>query len=629
MAGRRRVVASPTALLGDGGRPGRRVLLRHHPGVGVRRRRPARRLAMQSGSCLRRRRAVTQPSGSPCACPGWAGLAAIVGARVLYTERTPFPGYAALLPGRRRAGGDRAPARARAVVARAASCGLRPTQLLGDISYSLYLWHWPLIVLVPAALGWCDSASSGSAGRQVRRPRPVARARLADDDAGREPVPARARRSAAAPARRGGRSPSSPRHRALGAVAVAGGAWFHVRPPGRDARQRRRPGLRRRRRPCFGAAAMTTPGCDRTPLGDGVVTPDPAGALADLRNSPARRRCFRPARGRGPQEVHLRARQSADMHVVLFGDSHALQWFGALDGDRPPRGLAAHDGPARVLHAELRVHDAQRRRSRPAAATPGPREAIAAIAADPTVDVVVTSAFNNKKWRRARAAASTPTAPASEAYRRTLGAVHDATAGRSSSCATPRARWARTLRLRRRGHRAATAAAGPATPALRAGKLVPRQAGPDGRRRRPSGPAAVHLVDLTDRVLRPKPCPAVIGNVLVYADSNHMTPTFSRTLATPLRERLRVASARCAAPAGRHRLRLPRRPAGSTRHQPSAAPSAPRGRPHRGDLCGSGDADRGGVLLDARADDGGDRALADADDLHPRVSQRSRDRVGG
>jgi peptidoglycan/LPS O-acetylase OafA/YrhL len=81
---------------------------------------------------------------------GWAGLAAILAAGFLYGPGTPFPGYAALLP----ILGTLAVIRAGTPVHRLAPTRLfawRPVQATGDLSYSLYLWHWPLLVLIPYA----------------------------------------------------------------------------------------------------------------------------------------------------------------------------------------------------------------------------------------------------------------------------------------------------------------------------------------------------------------------------------------------------------------------------------------------------------------------------------------------
>jgi hypothetical protein len=39
------------------------------------------------------------------------------------------------------------------------------------------------------------------------------------------------------------------------------------------------------------------------------------------------------------------------------------------------------------------------------------------------------------------------------------------------------------------------------------------------------------LVDLTDRLCTEKKCPVLIGGVNVYADGNHLTVTYARTLA--------------------------------------------------------------------------------------------------
>lgn len=81
----------------------------------------------------------------------WAALALIVYASVFYTDKTPFPGTAAIAP----------------VIGTAAAIAsisswprilnffsnLRFIQWLGEISYPLYLWHWPLLVIPMVYLG--------------------------------------------------------------------------------------------------------------------------------------------------------------------------------------------------------------------------------------------------------------------------------------------------------------------------------------------------------------------------------------------------------------------------------------------------------------------------------------------
>jgi peptidoglycan/LPS O-acetylase OafA/YrhL len=81
---------------------------------------------------------------------GWVGLVAIVGAAVVFSETTVFPGYAALLP---------IVGTVFVLIAGSAKFGpvsflsIEPMQSLGARSYSLYLWHWPLLVLIEARFG--------------------------------------------------------------------------------------------------------------------------------------------------------------------------------------------------------------------------------------------------------------------------------------------------------------------------------------------------------------------------------------------------------------------------------------------------------------------------------------------
>ncbi len=82
----------------------------------------------------------------------WAGLGAIVFSAVTFTSATPFPGTAALVP----------VAGAAAVVAGGCArsgfgavrlLGRRPLQLIGGVSYTWYLWHWPALILAPSIVG--------------------------------------------------------------------------------------------------------------------------------------------------------------------------------------------------------------------------------------------------------------------------------------------------------------------------------------------------------------------------------------------------------------------------------------------------------------------------------------------
>jgi len=84
---------------------------------------------------------------------GWFGFACVLGAVVSFGPATLYPGWAALLP---TAGGVALIASGSWGEHRGGVASLlarRPVRAIGRLSYSLYLWHWPVLVLAEARLG--------------------------------------------------------------------------------------------------------------------------------------------------------------------------------------------------------------------------------------------------------------------------------------------------------------------------------------------------------------------------------------------------------------------------------------------------------------------------------------------
>ncbi len=80
-----------------------------------------------------------------------AGFAMILAAALFYTDVTPFPGLAALMPCLGTALLISTAAERPTFVSRALSAA--PVVMVGKISYSLYLWHWPLFVFAEYQYG--------------------------------------------------------------------------------------------------------------------------------------------------------------------------------------------------------------------------------------------------------------------------------------------------------------------------------------------------------------------------------------------------------------------------------------------------------------------------------------------
>ena len=422
---------------------------------------------------------------------GWAGVAGLVTCGAVLDVGAAFPGYLALWPvlsavaivvAGRAGGADRL-------------LSTRTAQYLGRISYPLYLWHWPVLVVFLVLAGLPTAGALGGllvvtvsvtlavgTHHLVEEPlRGVSLARL-----GRVRAPALVAAC-------------------LVPALVALGVWSAV-----------------------AATAAAAPVGDVSHPGavalapDHAVDGDPAApvqpSLARVQDDWAEYRdgCAPVADHPVLEEcVPVRAEGEPQRRITVVGDSHMQQFLPALE----PLAREQHWEVRTLVRARCPFSTASETDPADASCAEWNEAAIEHLAAAPP-DAVVASASRDVRqglteqtpdgfvaaWQRLDAA-GVPVV----AVRDNPRFDH-----RPAECLEQYGRGAPDCEIPRSELLAADAPHSLAE----------------------SVPSTVAFLDLSDEICTPTVCPPEIGNVLVYLDDNHLSATYSRTLSTAVGQRL-------------------------------------------------------------------------------------------
>jgi peptidoglycan/LPS O-acetylase OafA/YrhL len=421
---------------------------------------------------------------SLAALAGWLGMGAIAAGGVLFSTTTEYPGYAVALP----VGGAALLIAAGPVAGGpAAMLSLRPMTWIGDISYSLYLVHWPVLMLPMAATGymeplplWLRAAAAAACVplawllyRYVEQPGQ----RVAWLTAGR---PRRTFSVAAA---------------GMAALVAAGAtAVVTLNPPLNAAK------------PVARAALGVKPA--GTPYVPDNLTPALGTAESDqpvvYTNGCHRSQWSTDADG------CLTGTNPAAPLVALFGDSHATQWYPALSA-LAERGVIRLDSHTKSACPAVPI------RIEHYAACAAWRSAVLDKLAHAAPDVVLLAGYP----------------------RNYVGRADDPARAWGSAFAALLDQLPRTSRV---GIFADTPSIG-VTPSICLGRFVgdalrcalPRAAALDQTirtvEREVAADRSVSYLDYSDYLCNDSVCPAIIGDTLVYRDGSHLTATMSAELA--------------------------------------------------------------------------------------------------
>ena len=468
---------------------------------------------------LARRRVASRPlRGGTSAVLGWLGAGAVVWSGLVLTSSTPFPGSIAAVPVLgtvAMVAAGRQPSRF--AVSRVLEA--RPLTFLGDISYAMYLWHWPLVVVLPYVTGV-----------PLRTPDKVgvlvativlswASTRWIEDPVRRAPV------LTAAPWR----------SFVLGAagmvVVLSVVGTLHVRLDHTVAQAQA----------ASSAAIQDALSGDDPCLGPGALD-----AARDVAGT-----CGRVT---GPATLHINpvavARQNTDLAypgcqsdldestvrscdlgdttapartVAIVGDSHATHWFSALDA----LGKARHWKVVTYTRSSCPFTDGRRTQPDEAEALyqhcrSANAEVERRLVADPAIDTVFVSAYSSA-YGWAQPPGGHLADPARDGFR-TLW-KHLTRAGKQVVVIRD------VPRVKDKVNSPDCLVKHPGDPmacaTTRAEGLVADVEAQAVR----GGPRGVHLVDLTDEFCDDLHCYAVVGDVIVYRDYSHLSQEYSTLLA--------------------------------------------------------------------------------------------------
>ncbi len=430
---------------------------------------------------------------------GWAGVIALVYAAFRFDGTTVFPGSAALLP-----------ALGAAAIIAASNSGrwwqpsrvlaVRPARFVGDISYSLYLWHWPLIVIAPSVPFWGLTIYHRVALLAICFVLAWLTKRFVEDPVRRWKPLLR-------------RPPRVTLWAPLGAMilvaAVALGGWA-VNAPAYQAGVAQIAETRANPPTCFGAASVLDASCAGTDFGDTIL---PAAGFAGA-DSPGGDGCFVQLTDSRPTSCTFGS-QDADAPVVaLVGDSHAYQLLATFQE------LAEENGWKLVTYFKGACPWNTTELSTPGAfgqaCTDWRTQVIQALNDDPP-DVVFTAALASTPYSSSGYDSSYDAAVAG--YQDAWSAMTSVGVPVVTVVDNPAFETDPNKCLRTRDASDCTAA--------RSDVLAAN----DPIRAAATGMDDVTLLDFTDVYCDETTCFPVVGGANLYRDQDHLTVTFLNTLA--------------------------------------------------------------------------------------------------